>query len=557
MTRPATTVDALADQYFEAEVALSPIEATGLGRDQRQDEWDDLSPTGIDQRHSLVTATLQALQTAAAADPIDTVTIAALRERLGLAAETAAAGADLMDISNIASGLHSIRETLDLMPMASAADWATIARRLSAIPAAITGWFESQFAGIEAGFRPGVRQVDALAAQVTGWIADDGFFADLPNRARAGGATLPAEVGDQLDTGVAVARQAYANAATRLRDQVRPLAMAEDGVGPTRYALASRWFLGTSLDYAATYRWGLEQVAELDERQADLCAQLRPGLSVADTKLALDHDPAYRLDGTEAMRAWMQARADEAIAQLDGVDFDIAEPARRIECLIAPTHDGAIYYTEPSADFTRPGRMWWSVPQSETSFATWRELTTVYHEGVPGHHLQCTAALLNAAELNQWRRQGIWVSGHGEGWALYAEQLMAELGYLDDPASLLGLIDSQAMRAARVVIDLGIHCGFAPPPEVGGDAWTYDKALAFFNARVANAADVARFEITRYCGWPGQAASYKIGQRVWTDIREQTRARQGAAFRLKNFHARALGLGALGLDTLRTALLGD
>ena len=119
-----------------------------------------------------------------------------------------------------------------------------------------------------------------------------------------------------------------------------------------------------------------------------------------------------------------------------------------------------MYYTGPSEDLvTRPGRMWWSVPEGDTEFGTWRELSTVYHEGVPGHHLQIAQTVYRKEILNRWMRVAAWVSGHGEGWALYAERLMADLGFLDDPADYLGMLDGQSLRAARVVLDIGIHCG--------------------------------------------------------------------------------------------------
>ena len=170
------------------------------------------------------------------------------------------------------------------------------------------------------------------------------------------------------------------------------------------------------------------------------------------------------LHGTDALRDWMQERADEVIADLADTHFDIPGPVRTIECRIAPTQTGGIYYTGPSDDFTRPGRMWWSVPKGVTEFGTWRELTTVYHEGVPGHHLQVAQTVYRRELLNKWRRMMCWVSGHGEGWALYAERLMAELGYMDDPGNYLGLLDGQSLRAARVVLDIGVHCGFEAPP---------------------------------------------------------------------------------------------
>ena len=207
-----------------------------------------------------------------------------------------------------------------------------------------------------------------------------------------------------------------------------------------------------------------------------------PGASVKEAIEHLDQEPRYLLHGTDALREWMQARADEVIADMADRHFDIPGPVRTIEGRIAPTQTGGIYYTGPSDDFTRPGRMWWSVPKGVTEFSTWRELTTVYHEGVPGHHLQIAQTVYRRELLNKWRRMMCWVSGHGEGWALYAERLMAELGYMDDPGNYLGLLDGQSLRAARVVLDIGVHCGFEAPAELGGGDWTYDKAWTFLDA---------------------------------------------------------------------------
>jgi uncharacterized protein (DUF885 family) len=245
----------------------------------------------------------------------------------------------------------------------------------------------------------------------------------------------------------------------------------------------------------------------------------------------------------------MQAASDEAISELGRTHFDIPERMRQLECRIAPTQEGGIYYTEPSDDFERPGRMWWSVPEGVTEFETWRELTTVYHEGVPGHHLQLGLAIHNRAELNRWRRNS-WNSGHGEGWALYAEQLMAELGYLDDPAHRLGMLNAQRLRAARVVVDIGVHLQ-KPKPD-GSGPWTARDVLDFMAAHVDMDDAFIAFEVNRYLGWPGQAPSYKVGQRMWESLRAGWQSRHGADD--KEFHRRALAMGSIGLDTLRDAL---
>ncbi len=165
------------------------------------------------------------------------------------------------------------------------------------------------------------------------------------------------------------------------------------------------------------------------------------------------------------------------MAELAGVHFDIPDVMKTLECRIAPTDEGGIYYTGPSDDFSRPGRMWWSVAAGEDTFTTWAETTTVYHEGVPGHHLQVATATYRRELLNKWRRNVCWTSGHGEGWALYAEKLMQELGYLKDPGDHMGMLDMQRMRAARVVFDIGVHLELEVPDRWGSGTWTAGQGL--------------------------------------------------------------------------------
>lgn len=535
---------------------MSPLTMTALGIDDRQDELDDFSPAGLDAHDALVRRTLEALEATTAVDEVDRVTLAALRERLSLQLEQHAAGEDKANINNIASGLHAVREGFDSMPTGTAAQWRTIALRLGAVPQALDGWLASQYAGVDQGLKPAGRQVAELASQVERWIAPGGYFDGLLAGARlADGTTLPRDAAEQLETGVATARDAYATIAAALRGELTRLSTAQDGVGTERYRLASREFLGSSIDLEATYRWGLEQVAEITAREQRIAQRIVPGAGIFDALAALDADERYRLHGVDAFQQWMQHTADGAIAALDQVHFDIAEPIRTIGCCIAPTSDGGIYYTPPSDDFARPGRMFWSVPAGTEDFSTWRELTTVHHEGVPGHHLQCSQAIYRKDLLNNWRRNGCWVSGHGEGWALYAEQLMAELGYLDDPGDMLGMLDSQALRSVRVVLDIGLHCGMAAPQDAGGGEWTFEKAWRYFNAHVSMDEGFARFEVNRYFGWPGQAPSYKLGQKAWLELREQARQQAGDDFDLKAFHSRVLDLGSLPLDVLKQAVL--
>ena len=548
--RPTTDVDRIANGYLDASVELSPITATYLGIAGHDEDLDDFSPAGHAARSDLRRRTLDALAGAGPVDHIDRTTIAAMTERLGLAEETYAAGLDQMSLNVLASPLQGIRDIFDLMPTDTDAHWMTFAARMTKIPAALDSYAESLRAAAAAGMVSPKRQVQACAAQCAQLVAEDGYFSNLLHANRLGDGAA-----DALRNAVAQASSAYTRMGEFLLGELLPQAPEADACGRERYQLVSRYFLGASVDLEETYEWGQQELARIAAEMQAVAEQIRPGATVKEAIELLDADPGYQLHGTDELKAWMQGKADEVITNLADTHFDIPDPVRTIECLIAPTHTGGIYYTGPSEDFTRPGRMWWSVPKGVTEFGTWRELTTVYHEGVPGHHLQIAQTTFRSELLNRWRRMDAWTSGHGEGWALYAERLMGELGYMDDPGNRMGLLDGQSMRAARVVIDIGVHCGFEAPAEVGGGDWTYDKAWQFLSTHANMAQAFLRFELDRYLGWPGQAPSYKIGERLWLQLRDEVKAREGDAFDIKSFHRRALDIGGVGLDTLREAVL--
>ena len=545
-------VDRIANTYLERRAALDPIMATNVGLTGYDHLMPDLSPAGCAARAELDRATLDELAALPDdGDETDHVTVAALRERLGLALELYESGEDERDLNVIASAPQNVRAVFDLMDTASADGWQTITTRLGAVPAALQGYTESLRLAASRGQVAAHRQLEKVAAECEEFAADDGFFATFV-------ADAPAEhVGQDSDLQnvASEAAAAYQALADFLRTDLLPQAPGEDAVGRDRYALASRVFLGATVDLDETYQWGLEELARIEAEMAQVADQIVSGGDVDAAVEALDADPALTIHGKEAFRDWMQAMADGAVSALAGSQFDIPDAIRRIDCKMAPTTSGGIYYTGPSEDFTRPGAMWWAVPKGVDDFSTWRQVTVVYHEGVPGHHLQVAQTAYRRDLLNRWRRFGCWVSGHGEGWALYAERLMAELGYLEEPGARLGMLDSQALRATRVVVDLGIHLGLTAPEEVGGGTWDADKAWQFLRRHTRVEEKQLRFELDRYLGWPGQAPSYKVGERIWLQLRDDMREREGDAFDLVAFHRQALDLGSVGLDVLREGLL--
>ncbi|MDO4898541.1 MAG: DUF885 domain-containing protein [Rothia sp. (in: high G+C Gram-positive bacteria)] len=551
--RAQTRIDEIANAYYEKLLELDPAYATLEGRKGHETEYADYSPSGSAAGIALIRETLAQLAEVEPADEVDRVTLDAMQERLGLELELHEAGLGTWEINNIASPIQEIRSVFDLMNRETEEDWGNIAGRLHNVGAAVDGYIESLEEARGCGKVAAVRQVDIAIEQVTAYIADGGFFDALADEV----ATAAPAHAENAKEGAASAKAGYGRLLTYLRNTLHADAPVADGVGRERYALYSRQFVGTALDLEETYAWGVEELDRIIAAQQAVAEEIKPGASIEEAKAILDADPARTLHGTDELQAWMQKLSDEALEFLAKEHFVIEGPMRRLECMIAPTQEGGIYYTGPSADFARAGRMWWSVPAGEDTFGTWRETSTVYHEGTPGHHLQIATATAMAESLNQWRASACWVSGHGEGWALYAERLMEELGYLSDPGDRMGMLDAQRLRAARVVFDIGVHCGFEIPQrwvaELGLEpgVWDAESGYAFLEANLDMAEGNRRFEFLRYLGWPGQAPSYKVGERLWLQLRDAARA---AGVADKDFHTRALMLGSVGIDTLKRAL---
>ncbi|MGB3414174.1 MAG: DUF885 domain-containing protein, partial [Microbacteriaceae bacterium] len=521
--RPITPIDELSNAWVDKLAELSPILATYIGYPQRQDQYDDFSPSGVAAANDAAKETLRQLLALEPIDEVDVVSKRDLAEELQLNIETFEAGAHFRDLNVLASPAQDIRQVYDLMPSETEADWQTISTRLSNIDQALSGYIATLSEGIARGIVPAKRQVVKVAAQVHEYAKADGIFAELIARANP---EFNAALLEELNVHAQAAAGAYGKLEAFLNDTLLEHASEEDAVGREIYALASRRFLGAKIDLDETYEWGIQELARMASEQEAIAEQIKPGASIAEAITYLAAEGKHTLNGTDALQRWMQEKSDQAIEELGRSHFDIAAPIRDLECMIAPTNEGGIYYTGPTDDFSRPGRMWWSVPEGITTFDTWRELTTVYHEGVPGHHLQIAQAVYNRAELNNYRRLLAGSSGHAEGWALYAERLMDNLGYLTDPADRLGMLDAQRMRAARVVLDIGVHLG--KPRLDGTGVWDYEYALEFFRSHVNMNDEFVVFEVNRYFGWPGQAPSYKVGQRLWENIRDELKARQGA-----------------------------
>jgi len=554
------TVRELADEYVERFAALDPISATFAGITGHDAEMTDYGPDAAEERAAHDGAVLAQLERTPPADDRDRVAAEVMIEQLSLGLELHGAGEHLRELNNIASPVQAVRQVFDLMPVETEADWDTIAARLALVPASLTSFRDTLAEGARRGLVAARRQAVACAIQAETWggLRGDGppFFLgllDTYDERGVGNAALRAT----LDERARRATEAYAALARFLTDEYSAQAAQRDAVGAERYGRRARAFTGMQLDLAETYAWGWEELHRIEHAMGEVAERVLPGAGVDAAIEHLETSPARSIEGADALRAWLQDLMDRTVAELDDTHFDIPTPVQRVEAMIAPPGGAAaMYYTPPSEDFSRPGRTWYPT-LGKTRFPLWKEVSICYHEGVPGHHLQVAQVLYLADELTRFQRSLAWSSGHGEGWALYAERLMGELGYLDDPGDELGMLAAQAMRAMRVVVDIGLHLELPIPDDERyhpGETWTPELALPFAIERSKMPADFMASEVDRYLGWPGQAISYKVGERVWLGARDEARRRLGDRFDLKRFHRYALDLGNMGLAQLQREL---
>jgi uncharacterized protein (DUF885 family) len=532
-----TPVFLLCDEYITKQAALDPVAAGMRGLSVAFGAATDYSPDGYAAERELIAATLASLDTLAVTSEADRLAAAYLRERLSAQLAWHDAGEPLVSLSTPFGRIASVRDSVDLLPRTDAEAWRDIAARMAAIPQMFASWRASLDEGLARGMSAARRQALEGATQAERYVGTHAALVASYGSGNGNG-SLAAE----LARASAAADGGYAEVARYLREEYAPRATEADGVGADRYAVGARLSLGADIDVADAYQWGWEELGRIEAEMVTEAARVESGASIAEAEAVLDQ--TQFVDGEDAYLAWLQDQHDQAIERLNGVLFDIAEPLRTIQAVLAKgSTSGAAYYTPPSEDLIRPGRTWWPL-SGRDRFVTWSELSTVFHEGVPGHHLQNGAAKTAGDQLSRFAKTSF-VSGHGEGWALYAERLADELGWFEAPGTRLGMLAGSALRAARVVIDIGVHLDL-PLPD--GSRWSFDKACEVLRERGHCEPYRVHAEVVRYFGWPAQAISYKLGERAWLAARDEARGRPG--FDLKQWHTAALNLGPIGLGAL-------
>jgi uncharacterized protein (DUF885 family) len=338
--------------------------------------------------------------------------------------------------------------------------------------------------------------------------------------------------------------------------EVRPRATHDAGVwrfekGPAFYAANLRYTTTTDMTPAEVHQLGLDEAKEIGARLDELLK--KQGLTqggIGARIQALYKDPKYYYPNTDAGRA-------ELIAYLQGQLLEVKKrlptmfdrlpnmqiEVRRVPPAIDSGAPGAYSESAP-LDRSRPGYIYFNLHDTH-EWPKWNLPSTLYHEGLPGHQLQ--GGLAQESQGIPMLRKNMYFSGYGEGWALYAEQLADEMGmYEDDPLGRIGWLKAQMFRAARCIVDTGMHTM----------RWSREKAIQTVIDLDGDAEGFATREVNRYCAIPAQACSYKIGHTFWNRQRDRARAALGPRFDIRAFHDAGLLSGAMPLDVLAARVDG-
>ncbi len=552
MTDPATTspVDALAERYWEALLALWPTMATLYGDERYDDRLEDPGPEGRAAVRRLHETTLAEVETF---------------DREGLSVEDRITLDSLsivcrLQIEQDDQGFHELRVVdqiegpQTLLPQLVQFQRADTPERLERLLVRLRAYGSYMAANVEI-LRDGIRSgrtaprivVERTIEQLERLLAIPIEQAVIPSLVQVTAEADRDRVRDVVREVVYPADAAFLHV---LRTEYLPQARTEPGLwsapeGEALYRTQIRAWTTLDLDPVEVHELGLAELEAIRAEQRLIARAAGFGEDVAAYRTHLTAEPSNRPTSREALLERAREDVERALAaaprvfgRLPRMPVEV-RPVEEFKEKDAPF----AYYLPPAADGSRPGIYYANTYDLASRYYS-NLAPTTYHEAVPGHHFQI-ALEIEHPHLNRFRRLGSRLVGaaFAEGWGLYSERLADELGLYRNDAERFGMLSAQAWRAARLVVDTGLHAL----------RWRREVAIAFL--REAGLTDTdATIETDRYIVWPGQALSYKIGQREIERLRRELAAGEGARFDLRAFHDELLGHGSLPLATLAKEL---
>ena len=545
-------VDDLSDRFWEALLELTPTTASMYGDERYADRLEDPGPAGRAAARSLMERTLHEVD-AIESDGLPTeqrITRHMLRVIAELGIEEDDQGIHQLRVVDQISGPQQLLPQLTSFQQTDTpARLDTFLARLHAYPAFMAANIEILREAVGSGLTAPRIVAERTISQLERLLAIPIGEAIVPATATVASDAGRERIRDVIRDVVYPADAAFLDA---LRGDYLAATRTDPGLwsapnGEALYRTAIRSWTTLDLDPETVHRSGLEELESIDDERRVIARAAGHGDDIGAYRAALDAVP----DNTPASKDALVARALEDIERALAVAPRYFGAIPRAGCDVRPVEEYKerdapfAYYFPPAIDGSRAGIYYangYDLPSRKYS----KLATTTFHEAVPGHHFQIALEMENE-HLNTFHRLGARMVGgaYVEGWGLYAERLADEMGLFRSEAERFGMLDAQAWRAARLVVDTGLHAL----------RWPRRRSIDFLQQAGLSETD-AVIETDRYICWPGQALTYKTGQREIERLRRELEARDGARFDLREFHDQVLGHGTLPLATLARELPG-
>ncbi len=544
----AARVDSIADRFFEVQLQLYPELATGFGlAEARHFGITDNSLDGVriaQQRMDSLSSLVGAIDPAPIAGRPAEVAYVVLREALDAERALRVCRAELWGVASYVNGWQAVYTDLAIIqPVGTDTLRADALARLRALP----HFIDNEIVNLREGLRLGFSSPKVIVRNVAGQL--DGILAtpvtQSPFYLPAQRDSTPAfrkELARVIESELNPAIKRYRDFLERdyLPRAREALGVSANPDGDACYRATVRGFVTVDMEPDSVYEMGLREMARIEGEMSTVAARSFNGESLSTLLPRLRTDPRYTfrtsqeiIDTSQAAMARAKAAMGQWFGRTPKADVIIQPYPEFRQKAGAPGQ----YQSAPD-DGSRPA-IFLINPSRPAEQSRADAENTALHEAIPGHHLQVAIAK-ERTDLHRLLRY--WFnSGFGEGWALYAERLGDEMGLYSSDLARMGMLGSEAFRAARMVIDAGIHA----------KGWSRPQALEYLTSHTLLPPAMAQGEIDRYISWPGQAPSYMIGRTEILRLREQARAASGSRFDIRAFHDRVLEDGPVPLNFLR------
>ena len=535
--------------YFEARLRDAPEFATNVGRHEYDDRWTDLSKEGRERRRAHLEQALATdekffAQQASLTDQ-DRLSVKLMRYDLRSQLDALDIDTYLLRVGQMTGFHNSVYLVIDRMPSFTEKDCENIIARIRAVP----GYVDQNIAILNEAIARGWTQPkivsDLVIGQLTVQVAQDASTTPLLFFLKKMPPSIPDAARERLRKEATAAfendfRPAWRKALEYMQTTYAPKVRSGVGIstmpgGKDAYRILIRRLTTTDATPEEIHKIGLAEVDRIEAEMLAIARQTGFQGSVSELQVKLENDPAQKFHSKDDMLAYCRNAAMIIEPELPNQFKHIPMLLFGVRAIPEDREQATASNAQaPSPDGSAPGWFNLRAYQPEKQVKYDKESLTL-HEAIPGHIFQGTLARSQKG-LPEFRKF-YGNSAYNEGWALYAESLGSQLGLFKDPLNKFGQLASERFRAARLVIDTGVH----------SMGWTREQAQDYLRA---HAPTQAIEEVDRYISWPGQALSYKMGQLKIAELRKKAESQMGAKFDVRDFHDALLRDGSLPLELL-------